>query len=118
MAEHLLPKSWPEHARAAVLHAISLASTAMTIVLGRWQCSDCRSTRRAGEIDALRTEVTLLHEEVRIKDGRMASLAAARRPHYRALSRMTILELKSARGWNTAETARHFLLNRGPWLPG
>jgi transposase InsO family protein len=58
----------------------------------------------------LRTEVTLLHEEIRIKDGRMASLAAARRPHYRALSRMAILELKSARGRNTAETARHFLL--------
>jgi DNA-binding transcriptional regulator YiaG len=58
----------------------------------------------------LRTEVTLLHEEIRIKDGRMASLAAARRPHYRALSRMAILELRAVRGWNTAETARHFLL--------
>ena len=82
----------------------------MIIVRGRGHGSRHRSERRAADIETLRHEIGSLHEEIRIKDGRMPSLAAARRPHYRALSRMAILELRAIRGWNTAETARRFLI--------
>ncbi len=106
----LLPKQWPRHARSAVLHVISLASTAMTVVRARWDKSRHRAVRQAVEIEKLRNEIALLREEIRLKDLRMASLAPARRPHYKAMSRMAILELRSRWGWTVAETGRRFLV--------
>ena len=100
----LLPRQWPEHARTAVLHAVSLASTAATIVRGRWSQRGHRA-----DLDA-QDEVALLREELRIKDDRMARLVAARRPHYQPPSRMAILELRARRGWS--------LQGSGPAIPG
>ncbi len=40
----------------------------------------------------------------------MAMIGAHRRPHYRPIERMAILELKAARGWSQTETARRFLV--------
>ena len=51
-----------------------------------------------------------LQEEVRIKDARMALLPTQRRPHYPPSERMAILELRAARGWTLAQTARAFLV--------
>ncbi len=55
-----LPRGWTRHVKSAVLHAISLASTAMT--LARGQLSRSRSTpqRLAAEFDRVKTEVALL----------------------------------------------------------
>jgi transposase InsO family protein len=55
-------------------------------------------------------EIALLEEELRIKDTRMAKIDPHRRPYYRPIERMAILELKAARGWSQAETARRFLV--------
>jgi hypothetical protein len=55
-------------------------------------------------------EVSLLQEEVRIKDSRMERLPAQRRPHYPPVERLAILELRAARGWSQAETARRLLV--------
>jgi putative transposase len=54
--------------------------------------------------------VSLLEEELRIKDTRMERLPAQRRPHYPAIERLAILELRAARGWSQAETARRLLV--------
>jgi len=40
----------------------------------------------------------------------MARIHPRHRPHYRPIERMAILELQAARGWNTAQTARQFLV--------
>lgn len=54
--------------------------------------------------------MSLLREELRIKDARLGRLAPLRRPHYGPTERMAILELKAARAWSTEETARRFLV--------
>jgi putative transposase len=82
----------------------------MTVVRGRWDNSRHRAMRQTSEIERLREEILLLREEIRVKDQRMASLAAGRRPHYRAMSRMAILELRSRWGWTVADTGRRFLV--------
>ena len=104
----LLPKLWPARARSAVLHAISLATTAVTVVRGRALDSRRLLDRRSAEVDVLREEVALLREELALKDARMARLAAHRRPHYKPLDRMAILELRSRRGWTVVQTAERF----------
>jgi transposase InsO family protein len=67
--------------------------------------------RRRAEDDRLQQENQLLREEVRIKDARMEQLEAHRRPHYPPTERLAILELRAARGWSLAQTARIFLVS-------
>src|SRR2546426_2049400 len=55
-------------------------------------------------------EIQLLREEIRIKDTRMEQIEAHRRPHYPPTQRLAILELRAARGWSLAQTARTFLV--------
>src|SRR5438128_9360741 len=64
--------------------------------------------RGAAKCDRLEHEVALLREEARIKDARLATIPAARRPHYRPTERLAILELRAARGWSLEQTARVF----------
>ena len=52
------------------------------------------------EKSRLEQEVSLLREEIGIKDARMGQIAAVRRPHYPPTERMAILELRAARGWS------------------
>jgi putative transposase len=64
--------------------------------------------RHLAEEDRLRQEVQLLHEEIRIKDARMEQIEPHRRPHYPPTARLAILELRAARAWSLAQTARAF----------
>ncbi len=40
----------------------------------------------------------------------MASIDPHRRPYYKPIERMAILQLRAARGWSTAQTAKQFLV--------
>jgi putative transposase len=71
-----------------------------------------RAEEKSGDSNARRVarleeQVVLLKEEMRIKDGRMATIPAHRRPHYVPIDRLAILELRAARGWSQAQTAEH-----------
>ena len=104
-----LPRGWSKRTRSAVLHAVSLASAALTTAWAR------ASTRRDGARDAaeagrLCTELALLREELEVKDARWERAPARRRPHYGPVQRMRILELRAARGWSVEQTAKRFLL--------
>ncbi len=105
-----LPRGWSKFVRTGVLHAISLAATALTAAWARAAAS--RSSRRtqSAEADRLRTEVALLTEELDLKDSRWARVPARRRPYYGPVQRMRILELRAARGWSTKQTADRFLV--------
>lgn len=105
-----LPRSWPEHIRLALVHAVSLANVVMTSALARLATSKSAKTRAEGALQRARLQIAALEEELRIKDARMAKLAAKRRPHYGPLDRLAILELRAARGWTVAKTARRFLV--------
>jgi transcriptional regulator with XRE-family HTH domain len=107
-----IPKGWKPHVRSAVLHVISLAHLAIVHSRG-WAANSLNArVRLKAENDRLRQEVALLREEIRIKDARMAQIAPQRRPHYLPFERMAILELRAARGWSLAQTARAFLVAR------
>jgi len=106
-----LPSGWPKKVNSAVLQVIALAHTAIVQARGIALNSPDARTRRAGDLPGVLEEIAMLEEERRIKDGRMALIDAHRRPYYRPTERMSILELRTARGWSQAETARQFLVN-------
>jgi len=72
--------------------------------------SSIARVRLRGQLEEARAEIALLTEELRLKDTRMASLDARKRPHYRPTDRLAILELRAARGWSMAQTARALLV--------
>ena len=105
-----LPKGWPDRLALAFVHATALAHQALTASRGWCVNSPIARVRLAAHNDLLKSEVALLREELRIKDARAARLPPARRTHYIPEERLAILQLRAARGWNAADTARRMLL--------
>ena len=105
-----LPSGWASNVKSAVLHVISLAQYAMVTVRG-WAANSLNArVRLKADLGQLKQENQWLREELRIKNARLAKISPRRRPHYPAVERMAILELKAARGWSLAQTARAFLV--------
>ena len=118
-ADIRLPKGWPKRVRAAIVHVIALAHATLVCARGKAASTHGTAAQLRAKLDSARTEIALLREELRIKDARMAALAPRRRPRYRPTDRMSILELRAARAWSAAETARVFLITPttvGSWL--
>jgi putative transposase len=106
-----LPGSWPRRVRSAAVHAISVADLAFTRTFS-WAADSLNPRLRLqAELERLRREISLLYEEIRIKDLRMEQIEPHRRPYYPPTSRLKILELGAARGWSLAQTARTFLVS-------
>jgi len=105
-----LPQGWPRRVRSAVVQVISLAGTSMAATWGWASDSMNTSLRQRAEVDRLQQEIRLLREEIRIKDARMQHIEAQKRPHYPPTERLAILELRAARSWSLAQTARSFLV--------
>ncbi len=105
-----LPKDWPQHIKLAVIHSVALAHRAITYSRSFAINSSIERVRLAGELDGVQNENALLEEEIRIKDARMATIPPRKRPQYAPRVRMAILELKAARAWNLAQTARTFMV--------
>jgi transposase InsO family protein len=105
-----LSRVWPCCVKSAILHVISLAQFGLAYTRG-WaaNCSNARIRLKA-KLDRANQEITLLREQMRITDARMASIPPQRRPHYPPPERMAILELKAARGWSLEQTAKAFLV--------
>ena len=100
-----LPKGWPGRVKSAVLHVISLARFAVTCARARAANSRSAAARLGARNDQQDQEIALLREELRIKDARMERIPPQKRPHYRQVDRMAILELRAARGWSAQQTA-------------
>src|SRR5690606_10259651 len=88
----------------------SLAHFAVMHARGKAASGKSTQSRLKADNDRLRQEVALLHEQLRIKDTRMALLAPHRRPHYPPAERMAILEMRAACGWTLEKTAATFLV--------
>lgn len=86
-----LPRSWPEHVKSGLLHAISLAAMALTVARSRHTPS-----RLQTELDRADNEIAVLREELAIKDTRWGRLPSRKRPHFTPIQRMRILQLKAA----------------------
>ncbi len=59
-----LPRGWTKTVRSSVLHAISVAFTALTRAWGSSATSRRRTTRLQAELDRSKTEIALLNEEL------------------------------------------------------
>ena len=104
------PQNWPHRVRTAIVHVISMANVVLTVARGRAEHHFDARVRLRAENVRLEQEVAQLREELRIKDARMERVPAQRRPHYPPVERLAILELRAARGWSLAETARRLLV--------
>ena len=69
--------------------------------------------RQRAEEDRLQQENLLLREKIRIKNARLEQIEDHRLPHYPPTDRLAILELRAARGWTLAQTARVFQVSSG-----
>ncbi len=69
-----LPQNWPRHVKSAVLHVSTLAHYTLVRARGRAEGSAGSQERFSAENERLREECALLHEEIRIKDLRMAQI--------------------------------------------
>ena len=105
-----LPRHWPKSVKSALVCAVAFAQAA--VIESRSWCanSPIARIRLVSENERLKAEITLVREELRIKDVRLARIAAANRPHYPPTERLAILALKVARGWSAAQAAKVFLL--------
>ncbi len=83
-----LPRGWARRVKSTMLHVVSLAQYA-TAYTRSWavNCQIAR-VRLKAENNQLRQYVTLLTEEIRIKDARMKRIAAHKRPHYAPIERV------------------------------
>ncbi len=105
-----LPTGWPGRIRSTILQTISLVQFSITHARSVASNSLSAQVRLKQRNDRLRQEVALLREELTIKDARMQQISAQRRPHYRPIDRLAILELRAARGWSLPQTARRLLV--------
>ena len=103
-----VPKHWKRSIQAAMVHVISLAHYALVYSRSWAANSSTARVRLTAKADQFEQEVALDREEIRIKDTRMEAIPPARRPHYAPAERLAILELRAARGWSQAQTARVF----------
>ena len=67
-----LPRSWPSRVKSAILHVISLGQFSLAYTRGWAANSPNGRMRLKAEVDRACQEITLLREEIRIKDARMA----------------------------------------------
>ena len=105
-----LPNDWSGHVKTGILHVIALAQTALTAARARSSKKRGVVARLRAQLEGAEREISLLQEELRLKDLRLGRVKPRRRPHYRGTERMAILELRAARGWSTARTAERFFL--------
>ena len=114
-----LPRGWTKAVRASVLHAISVAFSAVTQAWASSATSRRSTTQLQAELDRTKAEIAMLNEELSVKNDRLSRVLPRCRPHYRATDRMRILQLKAARGWSTTQTASIFAVSEdtvATWL--
>ena len=95
-----LPTGWSKHVESGVLHVLALAQVALTAARAGSAKKRGTVARLRAKLEAANQEISLLVEELRLKDLRMGRVTPRRRPHYRGTERMAILELRAARGWS------------------
>jgi transposase InsO family protein len=103
-----IPAHWTRSIQSALLHVIALAQYALVYSNGWAADSSNQRVRLRAKADQLEQQISLLGEEIRIKDARMALIPPTRRPHFPPAERLAILELRAARGWSLAQTAKVF----------
>jgi hypothetical protein len=106
MSTDPLPRGWTRRVRSSVLHAISLATAALTVARARAGSEGFRT-----ELERAEHEIALLREELDLKDSRWIRLSPRRRPHYTPVQRMRILQLKAARNWSCEQAAEALMID-------
>lgn len=103
-----VPKNWSKSIQASLLQVIAFAQYALVYTRSWASNSSTERVRLATAANQLEQAVAVLREEIRIKDARMAQIPPHQRPHYGPIERLAILELRAARAWSLAQTAKVF----------
>ena len=74
-----LPRGWTKTVRSSVVHAVALASVALTRAWGSAARKE-RPVQVVAERDRAKNEIALLREELNIKDERWSRVLPRRRP--------------------------------------
>lgn len=106
MSTDTLPRGWTRCVRSSVLHAISLATAALTMARAKAGTQGLRA-----ELERAEHEIALLREELDLKDSRWIRLSPRRRPHFTPVQRMRTLQLKAARNWSCEQAAAALMLD-------
>ncbi len=106
-----IPSGWNQRVQSAILQAVSLGRHCFVAIVARMANSPKASKRLVAENEDFKSQVESLREELRLKVVRMGRVPSQRRPHYSPTERLSILQLRAARGWNMAQTADRFLLS-------
>jgi len=85
-----LPRGWKRRVRSSVLQILALSHYSFTVLLAKAAESKNRHIRFQARLDRRPREITLLQEELRIKDARMERVLPHRCPHYLPLERMAM----------------------------
>ena len=76
-----LPRNWPACVKSSIIQVISLARLAI-IYTRSWASDSVNSrVRLQASLERALNEVSMLQDELRLKDARMSRLDASRRPH-------------------------------------
>ncbi len=105
-----LPKGWPKHVTSAVVCATALARAVVTHVRGCALNSPIECVRMRAEAERVTTLAAQQVEELFLLRTRFERVPPKSRPHFSPPERLRVLQLKAARGWSAAETARRLLL--------
>ena len=121
MTTQRAPRGWKKRVKRVLLNVISLGRVCTSVLEAEDAVSSDPAVRGSAEGEAQQREIRLFREELALKDARMGRVPARRRPHYSAIDRMRILELKAARRWSGAEAAGHSeggsMMHETPWTP-
>jgi transposase InsO family protein len=101
-----LPRRWPKRAKSGLLHALGVARWILATLRGEASSKE----RKPLDLEDVQAHVNVLVCENKLLRGRLASIPAARRPHYQAEARMEIVQLRAAQGWTLEQTAARFLV--------
>jgi transposase InsO family protein len=94
-----------------MLHILSMARTAIVCNWSELENSKLWDQQWAGKLDKSDTDRSQREEQLRLIQARLGRISPLKRPHYTPCERMSILEIRSARGWNLKKTAEEFLLD-------
>ncbi len=84
-----LPRGWTKTVRSSVVHAVALASVALTRAWGAAARKE-RPVQLVAARERATSEIALLREELDIKDERWSRVPPRRRPYYGPIQRMRL----------------------------
>ncbi len=104
-----LPKSWPTHTKAALVHVHALARIVFGLALGD-AAQNLGATVTCPNCERLHSEVALSEEHLALIHSRFSRTPQRKRSRFSPPERLRALTLMASRGWSRAQAANALLV--------